>query len=499
NELISFKSDKSVPISPVHDRYKSGEGYHAVPPPYTGTFMPSKLDLVFHDASTVSETVLTVFHVKPSTTKPNKDLTPVKPVDHPTSAENLKKAIPKSRGHRHSSNRKAGFVCKSVNHLIRDYDYYEKKMVQKPIWNHAMRVNHQNSARMTHPYSKKHVVPIAVLTRNISYLSDFKEINRGHVAFGGNPKSGKITCKGIKREFSVARTPQQNGVSERKNMTLIKAARTMLVDSLLPIPFWADAVNTAWSGPTWLFDINTLTQSMNYQTVVAGNQPNHNAGIQKNFNVGKVVQKAESTQQYMLLPLWSTSFKDPQNTDATFDVKENVFAVHVSPILTGLILPVHQLLNFKISGKSSFVDPSQYPDDSDMPALEDIIYLDAEEDVGVEADFSNLKTSITKEGIDYEEVLALLVRIEAIRLFLAYASFMGFMVYQMDVKSAFLYGTIKEEVYVCQPPRFKDPDYPDKVYKVVKALYELHQAPRACYKTLANYLLENGFQRGKID
>ncbi|GJT61211.1 putative ribonuclease H-like domain-containing protein [Tanacetum coccineum] len=70
-------------------------------------------------------------------------------------------------------------------------------------------------------------------------------------------------------------------------------------------------------------------------------------------------------------------------------------------------------------------------------------------------------------------------RIEAIRLFLAYASFMGFMVYQIDVKSTFLYGTIKEEVYVCQPLGFKDPDYPDKVYKVVKALYGLHQAPRA--------------------
>nr|GEW01314.1 hypothetical protein [Tanacetum cinerariifolium] len=81
----------------------------------------------------------------------------------------------------------------------------------------------------------------------------------------------------------------------------------------------------------------------------------------------------------------------------------------------------------------------------------------------------------------------------------AYASFMGFMVYKMDVKSAFLYGTIKEEVYVCQPPGFKDPDYPDKVYKVVKALYGLHQAPKAWYKNLANYLLENGFHRGKID
>ncbi|GJU47447.1 putative ribonuclease H-like domain-containing protein [Tanacetum coccineum] len=90
-------------------------------------------------------------------------------------------------------------------------------------------------------------------------------------------------------------------------------------------------------------------------------------------------------------------------------------------------------------------------------------------------------------------------RIEAIRFFLAYASFMGFLVYQIDVKSAFLYGTIEEEVYVTQPPGFKDPDHPDKVYKVVKALYGLHQAPRAWYETLANYLLGNGFKRGKID
>nr|GEW67891.1 putative ribonuclease H-like domain-containing protein [Tanacetum cinerariifolium] len=94
-------------------------------------------------------------------------------------------------------------------------------------------------------------------------------------------------------------------------------------------------------------------------------------------------------------------------------------------------------------------------------------------------------------GIDYEEVFAPVARIEAIRLFLAYASFMGFMVYQMDVKSAFLYGTIEEEVYVCQPLGFEDPDHLDKVYKVVKALYGLHQAPRAWYETLATYLIEN--------
>ncbi|GKE60017.1 putative ribonuclease H-like domain-containing protein [Tanacetum coccineum] len=104
-----------------------------------------------------------------------------------------------------------------------------------------------------------------------------------------------------------------------------------------------------------------------------------------------------------------------------------------------------------------------------------------------------------EEGIDYDEVFALVARIEAIRIFLAYASYMGFTVYQMDVKSAFLYGQIEEEVYVCQPPGFEDPDHPDKVYKVVKALYGLHQAPRAWYDTLATYFLSNGFQRGKID
>ncbi|GJX53149.1 putative ribonuclease H-like domain-containing protein [Tanacetum coccineum] len=84
-----------------------------------------------------------------------------------------------------------------------------------------------------------------------------------------------------------------------------------------------------------------------------------------------------------------------------------------------------------------------------------------------------------EEGIDYDEVFAPVARIEAIRLFLAYASFKDFVVYQMDVKSAFLYGKIEEEVYVCQPPGFEDPDFPNRVYKVEKALYGLHQAPRA--------------------
>ncbi|GJR99812.1 putative ribonuclease H-like domain-containing protein [Tanacetum coccineum] len=142
-----------------------------------------------------------------------------------------------------------------------------------------------------------------------------------------------------------------------------------------------------------------------------------------------------------------------------------------------------------------------------------------DEDVGAEADMNNLDalsvlfqlqeyTKIIQlvaqgytqeEGIDYDEVFTPVARIEAIRLFLANASFKDFVVYQMDVKSAFLYGKIEEGVYVYQPPGFEDPDFPDIVYKVEKALYGLHQAPRAWYETLSTYLLDNGFQRGKID
>ncbi|GJY55634.1 putative reverse transcriptase, RNA-dependent DNA polymerase [Tanacetum coccineum] len=103
-----------------------------------------------------------------------------------------------------------------------------------------------------------------------------------------------------------------------------------------------------------------------------------------------------------------------------------------------------------------------------------------------------------EEGIDYDEVFAPVTKIEAIRLFLAYASFKDFVVYQMDVKSAFLYGKIEEEVYVCQPPGFEDPKFPDKVYKVEKALYGLHQAPRACQDKYVDEILKKfGFSTVK--
>ncbi|GJT62678.1 putative ribonuclease H-like domain-containing protein [Tanacetum coccineum] len=128
-------------------------------------------------------------------------------------------------------------------------------------------------------------------------------------------------------------------------------------------------------------------------------------------------------------------------------------------------------------------------------ALEDESWVDAMQEellqfkiqkVWVLVDLPYRKKAIgtkQEEGIDYDEVFAPVARIEAIRIFLAFASYMGFIVYQMDVKSAFLYGKIEidEEVYVSQPPGFLDPKYPQKVYKVVKALYGLHQAPKPAH------------------
>ena len=103
------------------------------------------------------------------------------------------------------------------------------------------------------------------------------------------------------------------------------------------------------------------------------------------------------------------------------------------------------------------------------------------------------------EGIDYDETFAPVVRLEAIRMFLAFVAHSNFKVYQMDVKSAFLNGELDEEVYVEQPPGFEDPDFLDFVYYLFKSIYGLKQAPRKWYDTLSGFLIENGFIRGVID
>ncbi|GJV23183.1 putative ribonuclease H-like domain-containing protein [Tanacetum coccineum] len=510
--------------------------------------------------------------------------------------------------------------------------------------------------------------------------------------------------KGIKKEFSVARTPQQNGVAERRNRTLIEAARTMLADSKLPTTFWAEAVNTACyvqnrvlvvkpynktpyelfrgrtpalsfmrpfgchvtilntldylgkfdgksdegffvgysmnskafrvynirtrkveenlhirfledkpiiagDGPKWLFDIDVLTKLMNYVPVVAGTNSNDFVGTKESIGAGHSSKETGSSQDYILMPLWKdgslfdSSSKNASNdepqppSDAgkkddegvckesgiddqerpesnTQDVNTAGPSINTEPDMFSLgdnatleathadffgdetKSGVQTRRMTKTTNEQGFISAvyegkthkdlhtclfacflSQEEPKRIAKALSDSAWVEAMQEellqfklqkvwvlvdlpkgkrvIGTKWIFMNKKDErgieirnkarmvsqghTQEEGIDYDEVFAPIARIEATRLFLAYASFIGFIVYQMDVNSTFLYGRIEEEVYVCQAPGFEDPDYLDKVYRVVKALYGLHQALRAWYETLAKYLLDNGFHRGKVD
>ncbi|GJR08461.1 ribonuclease H-like domain-containing protein, partial [Tanacetum coccineum] len=566
--------------------------------------------------------------------------------------------------------------------------------------------------------------------------------------------------KGIKREYSIARTPQQNGVAERKNRTLIEAARTMLADSLLPIQFWAEAVNTACyvlnrvlvtkpqmktpyeilmgrspnisfmrpfgcpltilntldhlgkfdgkseegyllgystnskgfrvynrvtrkvqdclhvnflenqenqkgKGPDWMFDLDLLTPSMNYipvrkenyadskeqgiscddvedlddqQFIVHTAQPMHpeertaakevslsseeqalhdelvslmhQESLAKAHNDDQRIAFEEEKRRISIAKgkehvdstfTLSTANTPPQSTGNTptdsdddtptdgvfstnsFDAEEGGVAdynnldptidVPSTPTLRiHKIHPQSQIIGKSTAGVQtrrklqdstsnqhqallSFIYKQNRTNHKDQQtclfacflsqeepkkvsqALADESWVEAMQEellqfklqevwvlcdlpegkrvIGTKWVFRNKRDergTIIKnkarlvaqgyrqeEGVDYDEVFAPVARIEAIRLFLAFASFMGFIVYQMDVKSAFLYGNITEEVYVKQPPGFEDPAHPNKVYRVVKALYGLHQAPRAWYERLSTFLLKHGYRRGAID
>nr|GEX64802.1 retrovirus-related Pol polyprotein from transposon TNT 1-94 [Tanacetum cinerariifolium] len=400
------------------------------------------------------------------------------------------------------------------------------------------------------------------MTGNMSYLSEYEEINGGYVSFRGDPKKGKITIKGIKREFSVAMTPQQNGVAERKNRTLIKAARTTLADSKLPTTFWAEAINTAcyvqnrvlvikphnkipyelFHGRTLSLSfmrpfgchvtiLNTLDHlgkfdrkadegyfvgySVNRKALRVFNcrmriieETMHFTFLENKPNVasaGKARVETVPDKDYILLPLWTQDplfsssskdspgdgfkpsgeeekkdAKDPGNKDnevlSTEETKVNQ-EKDVNVNSTNNINTISQTAN-AASIKDNAVDKDIVygcTDDLNIHNLEEINFSDDDENVGVEADMTNLDFNIPA--------------------FLDYASFKDFVVYQMDVKSAFLYGRIEKEVYVCQPLTFEDLEFPDSVYKVEKALYGLHQAPRSWYETLSTYLLDNGFHR----
>nr|GEV26833.1 hypothetical protein [Tanacetum cinerariifolium] len=503
----------------------------------TRNFMTPKPDLVFNTAPTAVETDHLAFNVQLSTTEPAQDLSHTTRPGVPSIKTTIPAATPaptspKSNSSGKRRNRKACFVCKSVDHLIKDYDYHTKKMAQptlrhyahkvltqsKPVFNTAVRPVSAAMPKLnvTRPRVLAfQALVVSAAQGNMSYLSDFEELNGGYVAFGGNPNGG-ITGKG-KIKTDAAFDEKEHDFDVKKPESEVNVSSSSCAQSRKQ----DDKTKKEDKGksPVESF-IRYRDLNVEFEDCSANSSNEVNAA---GSIVPTVVQNS--------LISTNTFSAGPSNT---------------------AVSPTYR--------KSSFIDASQLLDDPDMPELENITYSDDEDVVSAEADFNNLESSIPvspipttriykdhhvsqiigdlsskqeeepkrvhqalkdpswieamnkkdergivirnkarlvaqghtqEEGIYYEEVFASVARIEAIRLFLAYASIMGFMVYQMNVKSAFLYGTIKEEVYVCQPLGFEDPDHHDKVYKVVKALYGLHQAPRAWYETLATYLLEN--------
>nr|GEV97459.1 putative ribonuclease H-like domain-containing protein [Tanacetum cinerariifolium] len=538
------------------------------------TFMPPKHDLVFNIVPTAIETDHHAFNVQLSPTKPEQDLSPI---DRPTTpiiedwhtetsilVATPKETSPKPTSNGTRRNRKACFVCKILDHLIKDCDYHEKKMAKPTARNHAHRGNHKHYTPITHQNPQKQMVTQPRHATPI--VTKIKSPIRRYLSRSLSPKTSNLPP----RETAV-KAPLGNPQHALKDKEIIDSRCS-----------------------------RNMTGNMSYLSIFE-------------LNGGYVAfgEKAreEIDQQYVLFPVWSSGSTNPQNIDGdtSFDGMELEFDEKKPESKVNVSLS---------SNAQSKKQDNKTKKEAKGKKLEDITYSDVKDDVGAEADFNNLETSIIvshiltsrvykdhpvtqiigdlssttqtrsmtkvvkdqgglsqmfnddfhtcmfscflsqeepkrvhralkdpswieamqeellqfkmqkvwilvdlpygkraigtqwvfrnkkdergivvrnkarlvtqghtqKEGIDYEEVFAPVARIEAIRLFLAYASFMGFVVYEMDVKSAFLYVTIEKEVYVYQPPGFEDPDDPDKFYKVVKALYGLHQALRAWTK-----------------
>nr|GEZ65257.1 ribonuclease H-like domain-containing protein [Tanacetum cinerariifolium] len=367
--------------------------------------------------------------------------------------------------------------------------------------------------------------------------------------------------KGIRKKFSVARAPQQNGRKPALSfMRLLRCLVTIL-----------NTLDHIGRGPTWLFDIDTLTDSMNYKPVVVGNQTNSNAGTKENIDAGQAGKKTLPDQEYILLPLWtkdslfsSTSKQSPndgfkpsgeeekqdaestgnevprqesQEQDTTVNNTNNLIAISLTVNTTGI--------------QDSAVDENIVygcANDPNMPDLEDTnIFKDSHEDVfSVEADFNNMEStyqvspipttrvhndhlvkqiigdlysapqtkrmtkSVTNHGmisfvsqrINHEHLnsclfACFLSQIEPTRVAKALTDLDWVEAMQEELLQNKKYekgivikskARVEKEVYVCQPLGFEDPDHPDKVYKVVKALYGLHQAPKSLDKYVTKVL-----------
>nr|GEU48459.1 hypothetical protein [Tanacetum cinerariifolium] len=555
--LSSSNSDTETGVgfdSQVNDKNKTGVGYHAVPSLYTRNFMPPKPDLILADMDeyVVSEFVTSVPAVATNKAKNIVSVNTARQINTTYSRPTVNSARSVSnvfnRAHSHDKrpinnrttsknskmNQKVNTVrAKHVNTARPKVNTARPKAVLNVVQGNQSIMKKMYCLVVTDNYSGFSWVfflatkdetggILKTFITGIENLIDHKvKIIRCDNGTEFKNKEMNQFCEKQGKFDGNANEGFFVGYSMNSKAFKVYNSRTKIVEETLHITFLENKRNVAGSGPTWLFNIDTLTKSMNYKPVVVGNQSNDSAG-------GKNDAKDPRNEDNEVLS--TEELRVNQEKEANVNSTNNINTVSPTANAT--------------STKDTAVDKNIVygcVDDLNMSNLEEIVYLD--EVVSVEADMINLDTNILvspilttrihkdypvkqiirdihsapqtrrmtknmidqvkpknviqalinpswieamqdellqfklqqgytqEEGIDYDEVFDPVARIEAIRLFLGYASFKDFVVYQIDVKSAFLYGKIEKEVYVCQPLGFKDLEFPDRFYKIDKTLF----------------------------
>nr|GEV72433.1 hypothetical protein [Tanacetum cinerariifolium] len=282
--------------------------------------------------------------------------------------------------------------------------------------------------------------------------------------------------EGIRHETSTARTPEQNGVVERQNRTLVEVAQTMLNAAKVPLLLWAEAIATACF--TQNCSLIILRHEKTPYHIIKGRKLSVKFFyifcslcyiVRDGENLDKMKEKDHPLEQVIGNPSQSIRTRRQLDTDGEMCM----FALTVSRIKEAMADSVWIEVMQEELHKFDRLDNTVIRNRARLVA----------------------KGYGQKEGIDFEESFAHVARLEVVWLFVVYAAHKSFPVYQMDVKTAFLYGSLKEEVYVNQPDRFIDPHNPDQVYRLKNA-YGLKQAPRAWYDELSNFLVSKGFSKG---
>ncbi|GJW03817.1 retrovirus-related pol polyprotein from transposon TNT 1-94 [Tanacetum coccineum] len=354
---------------------------------------------------------------------------------------------------------------------------------------------------------------------------------------------------GIFHQKSVPRTPQQNGIVERQNRTLMEAARTMMIFSKAPMFLWAAAVATACTSKSTTFAHDAPSTSISpsssvilslvlHQVVAAGPTVEDTLITQATLHplVNPVTREPGSAQSSS----GDVSIAEPNQVNQPPDhlrkwskdhPLDNIVGNPSRPVSTRKQL-ASDALWCCYHTELSKVEPKNFKmaviEDCWFQAMQDEIHefdrlevwelvprpvyvmvialkwiykvkLDEYGDVLKNKARLVAKGYRQEEGIDFEESFAPVARIEAIRIFIANAASKNMVIYQMDVKTAFLNGDLQEEVFVSQPEGFEDPKHPTHVYRLKKALYGLKQAPRAWYNTLSKFLMATKFFKGAVD